>query len=498
MRKTEGITLGGEAVRLTFSKIITLIITMATTMLLSRFRTLEEYGTYSQILLVINLFTSLLMLGLPNSINYFLARAETQYERQRFLSVYYTLSTIISIVIGIVLVLATPIIESYFHNPLIGKFYYFLALYPWASIITSSIENVLVVFKKTDFLMIYRFIVSTITLGTVLIVQWGGWGFSGYMILFVIIHCLFAISVYTIVSFNCGGLKLSINLPLIRRIFEFSIPIGLATVIGTLNTEIDKLLIGYLMDTEQMSIYTNAARELPLTIVAGSITAVLLPQLTRMVKNNNTEDAIKLWSYSTEISFIAMSVLVAGIFTFAEDVMCILYSEKYLPGVSVFRMYTLNLLLRVTYFGIVLNAFGETKKIFYCSVFSLALNSALNPLMYYFFGMIGPAAATFLALLIIVLLQLKMTSNITEIPYSRVFPWKECGLVLSVNIGLSILFKVVKQILPIDQVFGETIESIILGLIWAGGYFFIMKKRLFYLWHKLNRGGSESYLEHSI
>ena len=147
-RKT---SLGGDALRLTLSKVITLCISMACTMLLSRFRTTEEYGTYSQLLLVVNLFTSLFMLGLPNSINYFLSRAENEQERQKFLSVYYTLSTLLSVVMGIVLVLAIPLIEAYFKNPALRGFLYFLAIYPWANVVSSSIENILIVYQKTGF-----------------------------------------------------------------------------------------------------------------------------------------------------------------------------------------------------------------------------------------------------------------------------------------------------------------------------------------------------------
>lgn len=84
-------TIAGDALKLTISKMIILVLSMIAAMLLSRFRTLEEYGTYSQLLLVINLVTSIIMLGLPNSINYFLARAETEESRQKFLSIYYTL-----------------------------------------------------------------------------------------------------------------------------------------------------------------------------------------------------------------------------------------------------------------------------------------------------------------------------------------------------------------------------------------------------------------------
>ena len=75
-------SLGKETVLLTFSKMATLAISTLTSMMLARFRSFEEYGTYSQLTLVISLFTAIFMLGLPNSINYFLARANSRAEQQ--------------------------------------------------------------------------------------------------------------------------------------------------------------------------------------------------------------------------------------------------------------------------------------------------------------------------------------------------------------------------------------------------------------------------------
>ena len=113
---------GRDAVKLTITKMITLAITMVNAMLLSRFRTLEEYGTYSQILMVINLAVSLFTLGLPNSINYFVARTEETEERRHFLSNYYTLNTLLCVVMGVVLLFLTPCFETYFKNAYIRNF----------------------------------------------------------------------------------------------------------------------------------------------------------------------------------------------------------------------------------------------------------------------------------------------------------------------------------------------------------------------------------------
>lgn len=481
-------TLGGEAVRLTISKVVTAAISMVMAMLLSRFRTTEEYGTYSQMLLVINLVSSLMMLGLPNSINYFLGRAETQEERRSFLSVYYSLSTVLSIVIGTVLVLAIPLIEGYFHNPLIGNFYYYLALFPWTSIICSSIENILVVYHQTKFLVAYRVFFSLASLGVIVVIQLLGFGFTTFMIAYVVENCVFALAVYIIASKLAGGIKPNYDKQLIKNVFSFSIPIGLSAVVGTLNAEIDKLLIGYLLNTDQMAIYTNAAKELPFSLVATSITAVLLPQLSRMMKDNKHTEAVRLWGYASELALIIILLIVFGVFVFAEDVITILYSTKYIAGVNVFRIYTLNLILRITYFGIILNAAGETKKIFWCSIYSLVLNAILNPLFYWTFGMIGPAIATFIAILAIQLLQLRMTSQITNISFATIFPWRRLSIILVINIGFAITFYIIKCILPLEIYMGSILESLVLGGIWTALYLIIMRKKILHVWHALNHG----------
>ena len=86
-----------DAVKLSVSKIIANGLMLVSAMLLARIRTLEENGTYSQLMLVINLAASIFMMGLPNSINFFLAKAERKEDQNYFLSVYYTLSTLLSL-----------------------------------------------------------------------------------------------------------------------------------------------------------------------------------------------------------------------------------------------------------------------------------------------------------------------------------------------------------------------------------------------------------------
>jgi O-antigen/teichoic acid export membrane protein len=493
MERIKKNSLGMDALILTFAKVTTLLLTFISAMILSRYLSLEEYGTYSQILIVINLMTALLMLGLPNSINFFLSKAESVEQKRKFLSTYYSFSTILSLLVGLVLISAVPLITEYFNNEIIRSFIYFLAVYPWTKIIMSSIENVLVVYKRVSLLTYYRIINSISLLLIIIITQVLNLSFNMYMLLFIIVQTIFTFVVYILSKNVSGKLRISFDLSLIREILKFSIPLGIASVIGTLNIELDKLMIGNFFDTKQLAIYTNASRELPISIIATSLTAVLLPQLVRLLKSNDNYSVINLWSHASILSYIFMSLLAIGFFVFAEDIITLLYSEKFISGVNVFRVYCLVLLLKFTYFGMILNAKGQTRFILYSSIASMLINIVLNYLFYLYFGFIGPALATFISMLVIIVAQLVVTSRTLQFSFFYILPWKKLFSITLLNIGLGIIFGSIKKITDIDEVIGSITESIILGAFWAAIYFLFTYKTMVNSWKNLK--GDESYVK---
>lgn len=484
--------LGKSAAILTLSKVITLVISMLSVMLLARFRTLEEYGTYSQILLVINLATALFTLGLPNSINFFLARADTHEDRRKFLSVYFTINTLLCFVMGVILAIVVPLVVAYFNNPQIQQFTYFLIFYPWAYVTIGSISNILVVYGKTGKLLVFNIVSAVVAFAAVVLVQLFHGSFQEYMITFLIGNIFLMAWVYIIVWHLESPLRISFDRQLIEKIFKYSIPIGLASLVGTVNIEIDKLMIGHFFDTEQLAIYTNAAKELPLTIVATSLTAVLLPQMARMINKNDSEGAIKIWGDSICLSYILICFCSMALIVFAPQVITILYSAKYLSGVPVFRVYSLTLLLRCTYFGMVLNSIGKTRLILYSSIVSLVLNAMLNYLLYLVLGMVGPAIATFLSIGLVGFAQLFVTAKELHMPFRRIWPWKKISIITLVNIVLGCVFCIVRSVFSIGISNQDILVSVGIGICGMGVYVLIMFKPAKHLWRELNHGEQDA------
>lgn len=478
--------IGKDAAILTFAKVITLVISLVSNMLLSRFRTVEEYGTYSQINIVVSLAVAFLMFGLPSSINYFLAVADTEKQRRNFLSVYYTLTTCLCFIIGGILVAIMPLLESYFNNPALKDFAYFFALYPFANVTISGISNVLVVYGKTKKLMVINIATALIAFLSVTIIKVLGMSFNDYMIAFLFGNLALSVAIYILVFRLERGICFTIDIYLIKRIFAYSIPIGLATLVGTVNIEVDKLMIGRLMDTESLAYYANAGKELPLVFIATSLTAVLLPQMARSIKSGDKATAVGLWGATIRLSYIFMCFFATACIAFAPQVMTFLYSDKYLPGVSVFIVYSLVLLLRTTYFGMVLNAVGKTKMILWSSLISLLLNVVLNFVFYEILGFIGPAIASLISILLVDVLQLCFTCRIMDVTFSTIFPWKDLGQITCVNIIWGICAFCLVHLLGIGVETRDVIFAIILGGVFMLLYAMFMIRPIRILWNKLN------------
>lgn len=486
LNKTSNQSLAFNAAMLTTSKILSLFISLATSMLLSRFRTLEEFGTFSQIQIIVTFALMFFVMGLPNSINYFYPKANTQKEKDEFLFTYYFSCTLIALLAGLVLFIAKSIFASFFANEQINIYGYLLLILPWTNILISSISNTLIVGNKIWRLTFYNICYGLFLLIIIVSIKFINGSFELYLKTYLTIQVIFALWVYyEVLSLNSNFTYL-LNLKLFKDIIEFTFPIGLAGLIGTLNIEIGKILIGHFMGTEMLAIYSNAARELPLTVIAASITAVLMPHLVNLVKQNRIDDLINLWGETIELSYIILCFFSSVLFVFAPQIITFLYSEKYLPGLGPFRVYSLVLIWRVTYFGMILNITKNSKFIFYISILTLISNILLILIFYNIMGFIGPSIATFISIGVTNILQLYISAKVLNKKFITILPWGKIGKITLLNIFIGIFMYIIVNIFKLNVTNDDLIITFILGCLWGVIYFIIKQKRIRSIWFIIN------------
>ena len=116
---------GTKAFILVASKIITLLLSMLTAIVLARTLSLDEYGTYSELLTVSSVGVSIFSFGLPNALNYFLPKAETEKDKSKFIAFYFAIVTFLSLVLMGVMAFANNAISAYYDNERLITYSYF-------------------------------------------------------------------------------------------------------------------------------------------------------------------------------------------------------------------------------------------------------------------------------------------------------------------------------------------------------------------------------------
>ncbi|MDR0138852.1 oligosaccharide flippase family protein [Metabacillus idriensis] len=465
------------SILLTSAKVIDLVVDLLNIAIISRVFTLSEYGLFSQIIIISTIISTLINLGLPNSINYFLARQKQFSFKKKYISNILIISNVFGIFSFLILLFIGDNIVIFFNARDLGEYIYVLAILPWMKAGILLRDNAFIVMDKTTNAIINRVVMSLTRLVLPISVLFWGISFESYLSIFLLIEILLYVYVLVSILFLFHGLSLQkINFRTIKEILIFSLPLGLALMVGSINVQLDKLIISKYFNTEELAIYVNASRELPVVALSASIVTIIMPSLVDKLRDNRFNEVVELWRKVTNFSFFLISPIIAIVFVMSSEVMTILYSEKYLSGLNVFRIYVIILYFRIIYFGMILNASGNTKKILISSIASLVINVFFSIIFINMIGFTGPAWATLLSVIIIAYYQLRETSKVVNHRIIDLFPLKNMGFILLKDVILIIFIYFIKNLILEPLQIPAITTLIIVVIIWIFFTWIVFRK----------------------
>ena len=408
--------LASDSILLTFVRCVTLLTTMVQTMLLARIMTLTEYGVYSQLLLVVSIVTTFSGLGLNNAINYFYNKEE-QKDKGNYVNHIFSLTIIVGLIAAVLTFILRGAIASYYKNEMITGLIIYIALRPMLANVVGLYQPLYISAGKSKTIAARNFIISVIQAISIPV----SFYFTRDLRIVLSIQVLLDVLqiIYFGFDFNRKVLKIKIatmDFTIVKKVLTYSMPLGLALMLGTLFKEADKLVIARLMDESWLAIYTNMSKQLPFEFVVISFTAVITPVIVKLYSKKDINGIKNLWSNYIQFGYLSTWILCAGAIVCAPELLEFLYSSKYMVGLSIFIIYLITEMFRFCYFGLILSATGKTKFILFSSFVTLIINLILNILLYYAIGFIGPAVATLITVIVMNSVQLLISCRQLKIP----------------------------------------------------------------------------------
>lgn len=394
----------GDSLFLMFVRIVTLVFGMFVTRVLSGHFSLQEYGTYSQILLLTSNISSMTTLGMMDGINFFFCKEKNEDKRNAYVSTIFSIQSCVGLIISVTVLSCAVPISKYFDNESIKSLIIFAAILPVLNNFISLLQIMFIAIGKAKNIGIRNLIVS--------VAKFIAMAFACYVfdsiavvLIFQVITDAFQVLYFyiTLGNKNCKISFFCFDKSLVKEILTYCIPMAMFAVVKSLNRDSDKFVISFFTNTETFAVYTNASKLLPFDIVMTSFCTVLLPYVTRYIANKDYKKTKELYSSFLEISYISTSILAIGAICVAPEIMRFLYTEKYASydyGITVFIIYTIVDILSFLSITMVLSAAGKTKTILFSSIGTLVGNIVLNITLFYAIGVIGPAISTLIVTLV--------------------------------------------------------------------------------------------------
>lgn len=425
-----------DSIFLAIIRVVTTLGAIIETKILSVGFDLTDYGTYSQISVVISICNSLLLLGLGDALNYYYNNSSTEYSKEKritFVDTIFAIEIIAGLAVALLLVGGRDLIASYYSNPAIAGLIVFVAIRPMLTNLLSLYQTLFVSVGRAKVVAIRNLILSFVG---IIVLTISVYVFHNIRVMYI---CTLSVAVVQLAFFSIyfRNKEFAVrphkaDFSYVKRIISYAIPMGVFALTNTLVRDVDRLVIGYLANTETVAIYTNCSKILPYDIIATSFATVLIPYIMRYITSNDSR-AVLLFRNYLKIGYYSVVVFAVGTIIVTDQIIPFLYSAEYLEGRSIFIIYIFDSMLKFASMHLVLAASGKTKTIMKYSLIALICNAVFNVILYKVIGMVGPAISTLIVTTCYTIAILNQTKNILSSKWSELFDIKD---ILQFAIGL--------------------------------------------------------------
>lgn len=401
--------------------------------IIARYYGVEVYGLFSLALATILLFCTIANIGLNEGILRYVSfyRGKKKFSEIKYLARRVIVFLGISgIVVGSLLFLFSDFISlDIFNKPGLAIYLKFFSFSIPLIVLSGIFLSYLSAFEN----FAWRSFLSDILNPTAKVLILALLIFFGFGFISIIISYLFATLIVFIVSFfifrkiivkiPVNSTKINKKTNLMRELLNYSWPLSLFYLTGTIFHQTDTFILGIYKTTEVVGVY-NAA--LPISILiafpATLFIQLFFPIVTKEYSRNNKEVVKQLTQQIGKWTFILTLPLFILFLLFPGILLNILFGPEYLSAVTALRFLTIGALFisMFTYSKNLLATTGKSRLLLVdfliLSIFNVILNIILIPK----YGINGAAFSTMFSLIILYLIFFIQTyKDLKIVPFRR-------------------------------------------------------------------------------
>lgn len=363
-----------QALWLSIGYVCSMAVGILSSVILSRYFSKTEYGTYKQIMYVYQIMFSVFQAGLPAVFTYFLPRYSRE-EGKFIVKKINSLLFIMGFCCSLLLFFLADFLANLLKNPELSIGLKIFSFFPLFTLPTLGVEGIYTVNKNTLFVAKYnvftRLLMLVCIIVPVLFVKNDyryalvGWGVASFIAF--IIAMVAKTRVYNSVK--------EVEIPnIFHDVFRYTIPIMGSSIVFMAFNSASQFFISRYYGTEAFAEYSNGYMTLPFApIFIAPIRILLTPIFAKASANKDYARAMETLYSSTKQIFILLVPLIFFAFAYSREIMSFLYGDAYINSFIYFRIILMFNFAEMFVFSSVMNAIGRTKQRFYFDILCTVL-----------------------------------------------------------------------------------------------------------------------------
>ena len=430
-----------------FARIITTVVDLAIVIATIKLLSKTDFAIIGYLLMIHEVARNIATLGFPESVFYYFERVSGS-ARRGFVLQTISILLVTAIASAILVYAVSFIVPSLLPDwellavEQVQDLIPFMAVVVLFEIPTWPTTNILLAADKQSQAAWYEMLTSAL----IFICLVGPLSF-GYDL-----HtAVYGLMGYAVIRFLGSWIWINIVLPAgklsdsdipVKNQIDFAVPLGLSSLVSKLNRYADKFVVSVMLPATAYAEYTIGAQEVPIIrVIPFAVGSVLISRYVAYQIESKKDELLELWYKGIKkVSLLVVPLTFTAIIA-APDLIALIaetdttdYSNAVLP----FQIFNLIVLLRVTNYGSILQAFGDTKGVLYLSMNLVAANIILSIPLTYFYGITGTALGTLIANTYNWVITLKRIGGHMELPATKVLPFGYYGRVVLLSVLIAV------------------------------------------------------------
>jgi len=402
---------------------LTSLVGVVSAAVLARVFSQTDYASYRQTMLAYTFAVPFVMLGFDRALYFFLPgeKERTRGILIENISWLFCAGGVLSIFL---LCGGSGFLATRFHNPDLESLLLLLVPYPLLMLPASSLSACLMAQERTEYVAGFN-VVSRVLIFLAVTVPCLFWATPRVAIVGTLLGAGVTTAFALTLMFRaCNTGDWRPTWLGIRKQVEFSLPLGLATLVGAVAQNIGQVIVSSQCAPDVFAVFVNGAMEIPLIgIITGSVTSVVMVDYVRFHRENRTDDIVKLiHSAMTKCGVLLLPVMMFFL-CMAPETMRLIYGDRYEASATPFRLFLLMLPLRTVTFGAILQATGNSRHVLIYSVLFLVTNTVLTLLGVRYLGALLSPVGSVLADLLTLMYPIYIIRRTLNRGYYTLFPW---------------------------------------------------------------------------